>query len=45
MLGFSWRDATADSAPRDEAVDPAQGYDDVGFRLVRDVSLTELEQR
>jgi serine/threonine-protein kinase PpkA len=45
VLGFSWRDATADSAPRDEAVDAAQGYDDVGFRLVRDVSLAELEQR
>lgn len=45
VLGFSWRDATDDSDPRDETVDAAQGYDDVGFRLVRDVSLAELEQR
>jgi serine/threonine-protein kinase PpkA len=42
-LGISWRDPP--SATRDDAVDPQIGWDDIGFRLVRDVARQELEIR
>jgi hypothetical protein len=44
-LGLSWRDASAARADPVATVDPAFGYDDIGFRLVREVSRDELEQR
>lgn len=45
-LGSSWRDASAGSGARaDDAVKSGDGYDDIGFRLMRDVSAAELEQR
>lgn len=43
LLGLGWRDATP--ARRGEQVNPESGYDDVGFRLVRDVAREALEQR
>lgn len=45
VMGFGWREASGDRDARGATVDPAHGYDDVGFRLVRDVSRAELEQR
>jgi len=42
VLGRSWRDA---AAAGEVALDPAFGYDDVGFRLLREVARGELEQR
>ena len=42
-LGFSWRDAPARPA-EDDDVDPEFGYDDVGFRLVRDILRDEVER-
>jgi hypothetical protein len=44
-LGLSWRDSGAAKAGPEATVDPAFGYDDIGFRLVREVSRAELEQR
>lgn len=43
-LGASWRDTTAGSTG-DASVDARYGYDDVGFRLVRDVAKDELERK
>ncbi len=44
--GFGWRDGTARSgAIGQHALDAASGYDDVGFRLVREVAAAEIEQR
>jgi len=45
VVGFGWREAEPGARSRDEAVDAEHGYDDVGFRLVRELSRTELEQR
>lgn len=45
VLGFGWREAGADRDSRAPTVDPQHGYDDVGFRLVREVTRAELEQR
>ncbi len=45
VLGFGWREASGDRDARSATVDPAHGYDDVGFRLVREVARAELEQR
>ncbi len=44
-FGLSWRDAEEGRADADATVDPAYGYDDIGFRLVREVTRAELEQR
>ncbi|MCB1553511.1 MAG: SUMF1/EgtB/PvdO family nonheme iron enzyme, partial [Xanthomonadales bacterium] len=43
-LGASWRDTPTASAS-DNEVDARYGYDDIGFRLVRDVGREEVEQR
>lgn len=45
VLGASWRDAGRGTTPAGDSVDPSRGYDDVGFRLVREVSRSEVEQR
>ena len=45
LLGFGRREAEQPEREREAAVDPAHGYDDVGFRLVREVARAELEQR
>ena len=45
VLGFGRREAEQPEREREAAVDPAHGYDDVGFRLVREVARAELEQR
>ncbi|SDD84044.1 protein kinase domain-containing protein [Aquimonas voraii] len=45
LLGFGRREAEQPEREREAAVDPAHGYDDVGFRLVREVNRAELEQR
>lgn len=45
VMGFGWREAEQAGRTREPAVDPAHGYDDVGFRLVREVARAELEQR
>lgn len=45
LLGFGRREAEQPERERDVAVDPGHGYDDVGFRLVREVARAELEQR
>lgn len=45
LLGFGRREAERPEREREAAVDPAHGYDDVGFRLVREVARAELEQR
>ncbi len=45
-LGSSWRDASAGADARaGDAVKSGDGYDDIGFRLMRDVSAAELEHR
>jgi serine/threonine-protein kinase PpkA len=45
-VGFSWRDGVAKPGSRnDEDVDPQFGYDDIGFRLVREIASHELEVR
>jgi serine/threonine-protein kinase PpkA len=42
-LGVGWRDSSARSPPRDaDDVDAQFGYDDIGFRLVREVAFEEL---
>jgi serine/threonine-protein kinase PpkA len=43
-LGSSWRDAREPAAGSD-AVESGTGYDDIGFRLVREVSAAELDAR
>ncbi|NLB14871.1 MAG: protein kinase [Gammaproteobacteria bacterium] len=43
LLGLGWRDATP--SRRGDQVNPESGYDDVGFRLVRDVPREAVEQR
>jgi len=45
LLGFGRREAEQPERGRDAAVDATHGYDDVGFRLVREVARAELEQR
>lgn len=42
-LGIGWRDGS--STRKDAEVNPARSYDDVGFRLVRDVARETIEQR
>lgn len=45
-VGSSWRDASQrPGSEADVAVGGDEGYDDIGFRLVRDVSAGELAQR
>ena len=45
-LGTSWRDASGKSPARGaEAIDAGSGYDDIGFRLLRSVSVAEVQQR
>jgi serine/threonine protein kinase len=42
--GESWRDLAEPRNPRrNAAIDAQRGYDDIGFRLVREVALQELE--
>jgi formylglycine-generating enzyme required for sulfatase activity len=44
-LGTSWRDASAKPGARDpDAIDGDNGYDDIGFRLLRSVAVAEVEQ-
>lgn len=45
VAGFGWRESNPGERAREGTVDPAHGYDDVGFRLVREVPRSELEQR
>lgn len=45
LVGFGWREAEQPGRERDAAVEPEFGYDDVGFRLLREVARAELEQR
>ncbi|MEO8000705.1 MAG: bifunctional serine/threonine-protein kinase/formylglycine-generating enzyme family protein [Arenimonas sp.] len=42
VAGLSWRDASSASSTRTSNQNGDRGYDDVGFRLVREVSLSEL---
>lgn len=42
-LGVGWRDGSG--ARKDGEVNPVRGYDDIGFRLVRDVARETIEQR
>ncbi|MEZ5464268.1 MAG: bifunctional serine/threonine-protein kinase/formylglycine-generating enzyme family protein [Lysobacteraceae bacterium] len=42
-VGLGWRDGS--SSRENDFIDPEHGYDDVGFRLVTDVSMAEVEQR
>lgn len=42
-LGVGWRDGSG--ARKDGEVNPVRGYDDIGFRLVRDVARESVEQR
>ena len=42
-VGLGWRDGA--SSRENDFIDPEHGYDDVGFRLVRDVTLKEVEQQ
>ena len=45
-LGSSWRDGRDKAATRGaDAVESNAGYDDIGFRLVREVSAAEIEAR
>ncbi len=44
--GFGWRDVGARTAPGAvDSLDAGSGFDDVGFRLVREVPAGELERR
>lgn len=43
--GLGWRDAPDGSATGSEALDADQAYDDVGFRLLREVPAEEVELR
>ncbi|MGH8109618.1 MAG: protein kinase domain-containing protein [Arenimonas sp.] len=42
VAGLSWRDAASASSTRTSNQNGDRGYDDVGFRLVREVSLSDL---
>lgn len=42
VAGLSWRDTSSASSTRTSNQNGDRGYDDVGFRLVREVSLSEL---
>ena len=42
VAGLSWRDASSASPTRTSNQNGDRGYDDVGFRLVREVSLSDL---
>ncbi len=42
VAGLSWRDASSASSTRTSNQNGDRGYDDVGFRLVREVSLSDL---
>jgi len=42
VAGLSWRDTATASATRTSNQNGDRGYDDVGFRLVREVSLSDL---
>ncbi len=42
VAGLSWRDTSSASSARTSNQNGDRGYDDVGFRLVREVSLSEL---
>lgn len=42
VAGLSWRDASSASSTRTSKQNGDRGYDDVGFRLVREVSLSDL---
>lgn len=44
VAGLSWRDASSASSTRTSNQNGDRGYDDVGFRLVREVSLSDLVQ-
>lgn len=44
-LGKSWRDAAGNAARGGDAIDADSGYDDIGFRLLRDVASAEVAQR
>ncbi len=42
VAGLSWRDASSASSTRTSNQNGDRGYDDVGFRLVREISLSDL---
>ena len=42
LAGLSWRDTASASSTKTSNQNGDRGYDDVGFRLVREVSLSEL---
>jgi serine/threonine-protein kinase PpkA len=42
VAGLSWRDTSSTSSTKTSNQNADRGYDDVGFRLVREVSLSEL---
>ena len=42
VAGLSWRDTSSTSSTKTANQNGERGYDDVGFRLVREVSLSEL---
>jgi serine/threonine-protein kinase PpkA len=42
VAGLSWRDTSSASSTKTSNQNGDRGYDDVGFRLVREVSLSEL---
>ena len=42
VAGLSWRDTASTSSTKTSNQNGDRGYDDVGFRLVREVSLSEL---
>lgn len=42
VAGLSWRDIASASSTKTSTQNGDRGYDDVGFRLVREVSLSEL---
>ena len=44
-LGSSWRDVSDKPGRSADAVESNVGYDDIGFRLVREVSVAELDAR
>lgn len=42
VAGLSWRDTSSASSTKTSSQNGQRGYDDVGFRLVREVTLSEL---
>jgi len=42
--GLSWRDTASTAAGRTSPESGDKGYDDIGFRLVRDVGADELSK-